>query len=293
MFETSALACLALPLALATTPVLAAGEAAATATLAVGTVTALAPDGTRRPLHDGDTVYSGEQIETGDQSYADLDFTDGGTITLRPDTQFGIENYHYDETGHLADTEPDEAAAPAPAATDDAGEAPPAPQENAFFTLIKGGLRAVSGLIGHVQRDDYRMATPVATIGVRGTDYEARYCGSDCGDEKDASGAPADGLYTAVDDGAIGVKNESGETVSQKGQYAYVQHARARVLLSNARPHALRHMELPKRYRALVKRRREKLMRARVARRHKLLKEYRKQHPGKVKHRRRFKKDGG
>lgn len=293
MQKSYTLAGLALCLTLAAGPARAAGEAAATATLAVGTVTALAPDGTSRPLHDGDTVYSGEQIQTGDQSYADLAFTDGGTITLRPDTQFGIESYHYDETAHLADTEPGESAAPA-AAPDDSAEAPPAPQENAFFKLLKGGLRAVSGLIGHVQRDDYRMATPVATIGVRGTDYEARYCGSDCGDEKDASGAPADGLYTAVDDGAIGVKNEGGETVSQKGQYAYVQHARARAVLANERPHALRHMELPKRYRALVQRRREKLMRARVARRHQLLKEYRKKHPAKGKRRRLFKKkDGG
>ena len=291
MLKTSALACLALTLAFAAGPAHAVAEAAATATLAVGTVTAVALDGSSRALHDGDTVYSGEQIETGDQSYADLVFTDGGAITLRPDTRFSIENYHYDEIAHLADTEPDESATPVPA--DEEAEAPPAPQENAFFKLIKGGLRAVSGLIGHVQRDDYRMSTPVATIGVRGTEYEARYCGGDCGDEKDASGMPADGLYTAVDDGAIGVTNESGETVSRKGQYTFVQYARARAVLSGTRPHALRHMELPKRYRALVKRRRERLMRARVARRHKLLKEYRAKHPAKAKRPHRRRKGGG
>ena len=43
-------------------------------------------------------------------------------------------------------------------------------------------------------------------------------------------------------------------------------------------PHALRHMELPKRYRALVRQRHEKLMKARAARRRQLLKEYRRKH---------------
>lgn len=264
-----------------------AAEQAATATLAVGTVQAVAADGSSRTLHDGDLVYSGEVIKTGDQSYANLDFTDGGTIMLRPGTQFSIVNYHYDEQGHLEDVEPGQPPVPQPAAsgTEDS-EPPPPPQENAFFKLIKGGLRAVSGLIGHVQRDDYRMETPAATIGIRGTDYEARYCGADCGDEKDASGAPADGLYTAVNGGSIGVRNESGETVTRQGQYLYVQHARARAVLSNQRPRALRHMELPKRYRALVKQRHEKLMKARTEHRRKLLKEYRRKHKRRHPHRR-------
>ena len=272
----SLLTCLLAALALAAGQA-GAAEQAATATLAVGTVTAVAPDGSSRALHDGDLVYAGEQITTGDQSYANLDFTDGGTIMLRPDTQFGIQTYHYDEQAHLEDTEPDDSSTPPPAASADS-EPPQAPQENAFFKLIKGGLRAVSGLIGHVQRDDYKMETPAATIGIRGTDYEARYCGADCGDEKDTSGTPADGLYTAVDKGSIGVRNQSGETVTHQGQYLYVQHARARALLSNQRPHALRHMELPKRYRALVRQRHQKLMKARAARRRQLLKEYRRKH---------------
>jgi hypothetical protein len=277
---------LAMALTLATGQAQAAEEAA-TATLAVGTVNAIAPDGSNRLLHDGDLVYSGELIKTGVASYANLDFTDGSTIMLRPDTQFSIENYHFDENSHLEDTEPGAPPSAAPAAsTEDGTEPPPAPQENAFFKLLKGGLRAVSGLIGHVQRDNYRMSTPAATIGIRGTDYEARYCGSDCGDEKDAGGAPADGLYTAVDKGSIAVANQGGETVTRAGQYLYVQHARARAMLYNQRPHALRHMELPRRYRALVQRRHEKLMKVRTEHRRKLLKEYRRKHKRRHPHRR-------
>ena len=55
-------------------------------------------------------------------------------------------------------------------------------QESAFFRLLKGGFRAVSGLIGHTRREDYAVQTPVATIGIRGTDYEVRMCSGDCGD---------------------------------------------------------------------------------------------------------------
>src|SRR5579859_6957130 len=123
MLKTS-MSCLLAILALTTLPARAAEEAA-TATLAVGTVTAVAPDGSKRALHDGDLVYAGEQIQTGDQSYANLDFTDGGTIMLRPGTQFSIENYHYDEQGHLEDNEPDDATPPPAPSTE--SEPPPAP----------------------------------------------------------------------------------------------------------------------------------------------------------------------
>ena len=59
-----------------------------------------------------------------------------------------------------------------------------APQpESAFFKLVKGGLRAVDGLIGQTTPQNYGVETPVATIGVRGTAFDVRYCGDDCIDE--------------------------------------------------------------------------------------------------------------
>ena len=258
-------------------------EQAATATLAVGTVQDVAPDGSSRTLRDGDLVYSGDVITTGDQSYADLDFTDGGTITLRPDTQFGIENYHFDEQAHLTDVEPDDTSQPQPTAS---SYAPPMPQENAFFRLLKGGLRAVSGLIGHVQRDDYRMDTPTATIGIRGTEYDARYCDSNCPTDQGTNGSSSTGLYTGVDKGSIAVSNQSGSTVTRAGQYLYVAHRQARFVLLRERPRALLHMRLPQRYRALVRERHMKLIRERRARRRKLLRQYIRRHR-KARHRRR------
>lgn len=265
--------CLLAAALLAAGPALGA-EQAATATLAVGTVQDVALDGSSRLLHDGDLVYSGDVITTGDQSYADLDFTDGGTITLRPESQFGIESYHFDEQSHLTDVEPDDSAPP----PTDSGYTPPVPQENAFFRLLKGGLRAVSGLIGHVQRDDYRMDTPTATIGIRGTEYDARYCDSGCPGDSGTNSSSSPGLYTAVDKGSIAVSNQSGSMVTRAGQYLYVAHRRARFVLLHERPRALLHMRLPQRYRALVRARHMKLMKERRARRRKLLQEYRHRH---------------
>ena len=55
---------------------------------------------------------------------------------------------------------------------------PPAPAgaSHAFFSLLKGGFRTVSGLIGKINHEDYSVATPVATIGIRGTDYLTVLC---------------------------------------------------------------------------------------------------------------------
>ncbi len=35
--------------------------------------------------------------------------------------------------------------------------------------MIKGGLRTISGLIGHKNRERYQPTTPAATIGIRGS----------------------------------------------------------------------------------------------------------------------------
>jgi hypothetical protein len=155
-------------------------ESAGDVVLAQGSVTDTGTDGKSRPLQDGDTVYPGDSFVLGDDSYLDVDFEDGGRILLRPDTTFQIQEYHFDPAAH-----PTEGAEPAPEPL----ATPPQP-ENSFFKLVKGGLRAVDGLIGHSHPENYGIETPVATIGVRGTAFDVRYCGDDCKDETDTSGVP-------------------------------------------------------------------------------------------------------
>ena len=249
-------------------------EVAADVALAQGSVTDTASDGSNRALKDGDSVYPGDAFTLGDDSYLDLDFTDGSHILLRPGTRFQIERFHFEPEAH-----PGPDGEPATLFT-------PAQPENAFFKLIKGGLRAIDGIIGHTEPQSYGVETPVATIGVRGTAFDVRYCGEDCQDEADASGKPEDGLYTSVDDGSIGVKNDSGETVTPKGHSGFVKSRRERLRALNTPPKALRHMQLPDKLKARdadnhkkVHARQKQRRQARLERRKKRA-DWEKQHPG-------------
>ena len=239
----------------------ATAEPAGSVVLAVGAVTDTAGNGTLRQLHDGDEIYSGDFISTGDDSYADLDFEDGGRMLLHPDTQFQIQQYRYDPAAHgyalapaaqpasYAQTipggvstpaAPPPPAAPLPATTT---SAPQAEHESAFFRLFKGALSAISGFIGHVQHQDYAVETPVATIGIRGTGYELRYCDSRCGTGQQ-------GLYTGVGSGTIAVWNQAGQSLTRAGNYGFVQNSHTQFRHLRYPPRALRHMRLPQRYRA-------------------------------------------
>ncbi len=53
-----------------------------------------------------------------------------------------------------------------------------------FLSLIKGGMRSVTGLIAKDNAASYRVATPVATMGVRGTDFKLIHCNNDCATRK-------------------------------------------------------------------------------------------------------------
>jgi hypothetical protein len=44
--------------------------------------------------------------------------------------------------------------------------------ERGFFSLLKGGFRSITGIIGRANKDSYGIRTPAATIGIRGTDHE-------------------------------------------------------------------------------------------------------------------------
>ena len=103
----------------------------------------------RMALGKGDELNSGETIQTG-SGRVQLRYTDGSQVSLQPGTQYRIDDYRYD-----GKTDGD---------------------EKGFFSLLKGSLRTVTGLVGKVNRQNYKITTSVATIGIRGTEFivEAR-----------------------------------------------------------------------------------------------------------------------
>lgn len=168
---------------------------AATVTHLSGPLAVRTAVGVTKALSIGSKVEAGDTVETARRTYARLKFTDGSEVTLKPDTQFKVEQYAYDQSKPK----------------DDAGS----------FNLIKGGLRTITGQVGkRGNQDSYKMKTPTATIGIRGTIYDATYCSGD------ACGAIPPGLYLAVTDGQVVISNSEGISTSiqvRAGQYVYVQ----------------------------------------------------------------------
>lgn len=215
--------------ALLLTEVAAAADRAGDITLLTGRATAAGVSGEIRPLAKEGAVYPGEMINTGPNSYLNIKFTDGGRVLLRPNSRFQIEEYSYK-------------AQPASAAQSSSPNVAAEPEGNSLFRLLKGGFRAVTGLIGERNRDNYKVRTPVATIGIRGTDFEARLCQGDC---FDISPAPADGLYTGVFNGGIQLDNEAGSFNRDAGQYGFVPGFNQKPVGLKRRPRALAQDPMP------------------------------------------------
>lgn len=147
------------------------------------------PSSHARPLGSGNPVYNGDTVITAADSFAVLVFADKSRVTLMPNTEFKVERVEF----KIAQPE----------------------RSESIFNLLRGGLRAVSGLVGHKGRGNYQMRTAVATIGIRGTDWTAQ-CIGPC-QSSDPNAAPGgDGLYSQVNEGAIDINGgivEAGETV--------------------------------------------------------------------------------
>lgn len=177
-----------------TAPVLAAsGDVVGRVITQSGEVAALGADGERRALSRRDPVYEGDTLVTGDPGRAQVRFKDQGLTDLRPGTRFEIQEYR-------------------------AGQASGDEEKSVLTRLVEGGLRTITGAVGRENKKNYRMETPVAAIGIRGTQYQLNYCQGECG-----GGAP--GLYGGVADGAIGVSNQGGSGTFGQDQYFYVASA--------------------------------------------------------------------
>ena len=122
-----------------------AQENAATAVSVRGLVTATDTSGDIRRLKRGDPIFSGETIETGNRARIRMSFTDGATAVLKAGTTYEISDYSF--SGQEDGT------------------------ERASFRLVSGALEMLSGLIGKQNQNAFRLDTPLATIGLRGTEF--------------------------------------------------------------------------------------------------------------------------
>jgi len=119
-----------------------------------GAVSAQSKDGTARLLEKQTAIIEQDRISTGSKSFSVLEMNDGTLITLRPNTVFIVDEYVWKD-----------------------GDG------KARYNLLKGGMRALTGLIGKRNPDASTVKTPFATMGIRGTEYDVRICEKDCAEE--------------------------------------------------------------------------------------------------------------
>jgi hypothetical protein len=115
-----------------------------------GEVIALSNGGSRE-LKQGDFIYVNDEIMTSGRSFAVLQFTDGEKVTVRPDSTLIIEQYLY--AGNNEDA--------------------------ATLNLVSGGLRVITGAMAKSNPENYKVRTPVALMGVRGTEFSIMLCGDE------------------------------------------------------------------------------------------------------------------
>ena len=157
--------------------------------VAVGEVSAFR-GGREIRLQTTSPIEAGDRVRTGAASNAQIRLTDESIVALRPETEFVFTEYRY-------------------AGKDDGSE-------RAFFRLLKGGLRTITGFVGRRNHQNYGIETATATIGIRGTHYVLMLCEQNCLNA-DGSRAP-DGLYGNATGFSFGTNrvsatNKTGEKV--------------------------------------------------------------------------------
>ncbi|HEX2545831.1 MAG TPA: FecR family protein, partial [Ramlibacter sp.] len=145
-------ACSALLLALPGHAQTAAGEVE----FSRGVGFAQAPGQAPRTLGRGLPLVEGDRLTTSEGASAIIKLADGTRMTIRPNSELVLQQYQFREN-----------------ATDN----------TMLMQMVRGGFRAVTGLISKNAPNAARIQTNTATIGIRGTDFDARLCTRECGQE--------------------------------------------------------------------------------------------------------------
>jgi hypothetical protein len=133
-----------------------------------------------RIIGQGQSFNVGDVLSTSSRSFAIVRLQDGSRFTLRPDTRFVVDGLNADRNSGAS----------------------------AVLQLFKGGVRAVTGFISKFNKNGYKLKTPVATIGIRGTEFDARLCEGDCGEE--TADAPLSTAKLVFVHGQLSAKSLSG-----------------------------------------------------------------------------------
>ena len=145
-------------------------------TLVLGQSELIRADGSREAVLRGVLIYVGDRISTSSGGHVHIKFKDGALLSVRPNSSLLVQQYDYD---------------------------PLKPEESTVkLNLEEGVARTISGDAAKGARENFRLNTPVAAIGVRGTDFSV--------------GASASSTRAMVNEGTIVIAPFS-ETCSATG----------------------------------------------------------------------------
>jgi hypothetical protein len=168
--------------------------ASAKIVMAQGEVFATDGAGQRRRLVDGASVYPGDLVETSAATRAVLAFRDDTRVTLGSTTRFRVDNFVYDEKN--------------------AGEG------RFLASVLKGSVRALTGLIAKANNRNVGFSTATATIGIRGTGLDIN-CSGACAGEPGGSGSGLT-LFTWLGSITVTPQGQTALQVLQAGQGLFI-----------------------------------------------------------------------
>jgi hypothetical protein len=145
----------------------------------VGEVRLVGQDGRSRPAQQATEVRQGDRIVTGGNALGQLRMADGSLLSVRPDSDVRLDQFVFNERESSSSA------------------------SQFAISVIQGGFRTITGLIASRNRPGYRVSTPMATIGVRGTDFEVVHL-----PRQIAEARP--GTYNRVYDGVVSLQNAAG-----------------------------------------------------------------------------------
>ena len=170
-----------------------------------------------RVLVKGAELFAGDKVQTADASLVQMRLHDGGYISVRPNTVMVLDRFEHDQK------EP--------------------AKSNFLVSLLQGGFRSITGLIGRSNPNGYQIRTSTATIGIRGTDHEPVLV-LDTPEAQLQTQAPP-GLYDKVNDGETFISSRGNVLALRRGDVGFVP------LAANVPPQVL--LKIPEFYKLDLK----------------------------------------
>lgn len=153
-----------------------------------GDVTLINREGSARVAAVNHVIHEGDHILTGPSGELHAEMTDGALLAARPNAHIRVDTYRL--TGTRSD--------------------------NTWLQLFRGGMRFVTGWVARSNPPAFRLRTPVATIGIRGTDFDVFHLS-----EAELSEPDELGTHMLVHEGATLLSTDVGELEVAAGEAAF------------------------------------------------------------------------